>query len=241
MNNSFKFLVIIILFLFILASFWFVYEYVKINQPQRILVIIGEGKETVVPNVAKINIGVITEGDSLESLPEENLSKMNKIINFLKEQEIDDKDIKTENYSITPKYDYSISPSRIIGYTINQNLSVKVRDLNKIGNILNGVVQQGANNVYGPYFTVDEPEVYLAKAREKAILNAKQKAEIIAKTAGLKLGKIININEYSIPQTIYSYSNGFGGFVDSELEKVPQIKPGSQEIETKITITFEIK
>jgi len=240
MDKSLKNSIIISLFLFVIATFWFVYEYSKTHQPQRTFTVTGEGKEVTIPNIAEIRIGVITDGKDLKNLQQENSNKMNKIINFLKEQGIETKDIKTENYSITPKYDYKTSPYQIVGYTINQNLVVKVRDLTKIGEILEGAVQNGANNVSGPNFTIDEPEVYLAKAREKAILDAKEKAERIAKVAGFKLGKIVSISEYSAPQPIplYLKSISIGG---GETETIPQIEPGSQEIKVQVNITFEIK
>ncbi|GIW67616.1 MAG: outer membrane protein [Candidatus Parcubacteria bacterium] len=240
MDQNLKNSIIISLFLFVIAIFWFVYEYKNINQPQRTFSVTGEGKEVAVPNIAEIRIGVITDGKDLKNLQQENSNKMNKIINFLKEQGIVDKDIKTENYSITPKYDYRTSSYQIVGYTISQNLVVKIRDLTKIGEILDGVVKRGANNVSGPNFTIDESESYLAKAREKAILNAKEKAEIIAKIAGFKLGKIVSISEYSSFPSIPLYSKYVGTSGD-EGETIPQIEPGSQEIKVQINITFEIR
>jgi uncharacterized protein YggE len=239
MDEKLKNLIIIGLFLFMVAVFWFVYEYSKINQPQRTFSVTGEGKEVVIPNIAEIRIGVVTQGKNLADLQNSNTEKVNKIINFLKEQGIDSKDIKTENYSITPNYDYKISPYQIVGYTINQNLLVKVRDLNKIGQILERAVQDGANNVSGPNFTVDEPEVYLEKAREKAIQSAKEKAQKIAQTAGFRLGKIVSINESpeSVPIPFYSL-----GLSEKAMPaSVPQIEPGSREIKASISITYEIK
>ena len=240
MDKELKSSIIISLFLFVVATFWFVYEYSKIHQPLRTFTIAGEGKEIAIPNIAEISISVITEGKDLKTLQEENSNKINKIINFLKEQGIDNKDIKTENYSITPKYDYKTSPYKIVGYIINQNLVVKARDLTKIGNILQEAVKYGANNVSGPNFTLDEPEAYIAKAREKAILDAKEKAERIAKITGFKLGRIINISESYVPQPIplYSRSAGMGG---GEITATPQIELGSQEIKVQVNITYEIK
>ena len=239
MDKTLKNLIILSQLLFAIFGSWFIYEYSKIHQPQRTFSVIGEGKESVIPNIAEIRIGVITEGNDLKNLQQENSDKMNKIINFLKSRGINEEDIKTENYSITPKYDYKFSPYRIVGYTISQNLVVKIRDLTKIGDILQGAVQNGANNVSGPNFTIDEPEVYLEKAREKAILDAKEKAEKIAKVAGFKLGKIVSINEYSMAQPIPLYLKSLG--IGGETEAPPQIEPGSQEIKVQVNITFEIK
>lgn len=239
MDKTLKNSIIAGIFLLVIALFWFVYEYSKTIQPKRTFSVSAEGKEIIIPNIAEVRIGLISEGKDLVELQKENSEKFNKVINFLKSQGIEEKDIKTENYSITPKYRYD-KVTEIVGYTINQSLSVKIRDLKKVGEILNGVVQHGANNIYGLNFTIDDEKIYLDKAREKAIKEAKEKAEKIAKTAGFRLGKIVNITEssgYLPPHSIFLKEMGIGG----ESGIVPQIEPGSQEIKISVTITYEIK
>jgi len=235
MDKTLKITIIIGILIFSFSFLWFVYEYSKTRPELRTFSVSGEGKEIVVPNIVEIRIGVISEGKDLTSLQKENSEKMNKIISFLKEKGIDEKDIQTENYSATPKYDYSKSPYEIVGYTINQDLKVKIRDLSKIGEILSQAVSYGANNVSGPNFTVDDKEVYVERAREKAIKNAKEKAEKIAKSAGFKLGKIVSITESSSYEPIPVMLKEMGG------SEIPQIQPGSQEIKVQVNITFEIK
>jgi uncharacterized protein YggE len=239
MDKTLKITIIVGILIFSFSTLWFVYEYSKSKPVLRTFSVSDEGKEVVVPNIAEIRIGVISEGKDLTTLQKENSEKMNRIINFLKEKGIDEKDIQTENYLVSPKYDYSKSPYKIIGYTISQDLKVKIRDLSKIGEILSQAVNYGANNVSGPNFTVDDKEVYLEKAREKAIKNAKEKAEKIAKTAGFRLGKIISIIESSPfePIPVMLKESGAGGPLISQ----PQIEPGSQEIKVQVTITYEIK
>ena len=241
MDKTLKTTIIVGILIFSFSTLWFVYEYSKSKPVLRTFSVSGEGKEVVMSNIAEIRIGVISEGKDLAALQKENFEKMNRIISFLKERGIDEKDVQTENYLVSPKYDYSKAPYKIVGYTISQDLKVKVRDLSKIGEILSQAVNYGANNVYGPNFTVDDKEVYLEKAREKAIKNAKEKAEKIAKTAGFKLGKIININEIS-PYEIYplSFEKGIQAPTESGVF-YPQIEPGSQEIKVQVNIIFEIK
>jgi uncharacterized protein len=239
MDKTLKITIIVGILIFSFSTLWFVYEYSKSKPVLRTFSISGEGKEVVVPNIAEVRIGVISEGKDLTTLQKENSEKMNRIISFLKEKGIDEKDIQTENYLVSPKYDYSKPPYKIVGYTINQDLKVKVRDLSKIGEILSQAVNYGANNVSGPNFTFDDKEVYLEKAREKAIRNAKEKAEKIAKTVGFRLGKIISIIESSpfepIPVMLKEMRTG------GPLASQPQIEPGSQEIKVQVTITYEIK
>lgn len=240
MDKALRNSIILGIFLLVTAAFWFVYEYSKTITPQRTFSVTGEGKEIVIPNIAEIRIGLISEGKDLVKLQKENSEKFNRVINFLKSQGIEEKDIKTENYSITPKYRYD-KVTEIVGYTINQSLSVKIRDLKKVVEILSGAVQNGANNIYGPNFTIDDEKVYLDKAREKAIKEAKEKAEKIAKAAGFRLGKIVNIIESSgylqPPYPLILKEMGVGG----ESNIPPQIEPGSQEIKISVTITYEIK
>lgn len=239
MDKELKVSIILGIFIFSFASLWFVYEYEQ-GKNLKTFIVVGEGEEKVSANIAEVRIGLITEDKDLNELQRENSEKMNNIIKFLKSQNIDAKDIQTENYSINPKYSYETSSYRIIGYTINQNISVKIRDLSKVGEILTKAVSYGANNVWGPNFVIDNEKIYLEKAREKAIIDAKEKAKKIAKIAGFKLGRIININindEYSpLPSPIQLKST-------SEIINVssPQIEPGIQEIKARVSITYEIK
>ncbi len=237
MDKELKVSIILGIFILSFASLWFVYEYGQ-DRSLKTFIVVGEGKEKVLANIAEVKIGLITEGKDLNELQKENSEKMNNIIKFLKSQNIDSKDIQTENYSINPKYSYETSSYRIIGYTINQNISVKIRDLSKIGDILAKAVSYGANNVWGPNFVIDNEKIYLEKAREKAIIDAKEKAKKIAKVAGFKLGRIININdEYSpLPSPIQlKYTEGIIS------ASSPQIEPGIQEIKARVNITYEIK
>jgi len=237
----------------ILAGFWFVSSTSGSLPPSRTFYVAGEGKAVAVPDVAELNLGVLTEGGkNLGELQKENSQKINRVISFLKENNIEEKDIKTQSYNISPRYQYfscpaplSVSakpcpPAEIVGYSINQNILVKVRDLGKVGDVLTGVVKNGANNVSGPNFTIDDPTELQNKAREEAIGKAKQKAQAIAKAAGFRLGKLISISETSFPQPMpYLKSAAFEMGGGSEIS--PSIEPGSQEITANVSLTYEIK
>lgn len=238
MDKNLKITIIIGILVVSFSLLWFVYEYSQNKEHSRSFSVIGEGKEIVVPNIAVLRIGVVTKGSDLKVVQKENSEKINKIIDFLKNQGIDEKDIQTENYLVSPEYNYKENPYKIVGYSINQELKVKVRDLVKVGDILQNAVNYGANTVNGPNFEVDDQNIYLEKAREKAILDAKEKAEKIAKTAGFRLGKIVIIEDFSMPPPIYSFK---GGAVPEMLSTSPQIQPDSQEIKIQVQIIYEIK
>lgn len=234
---------------FVGASVWYVNSFSKSVSPSRTFSVTSEGKIIAIPDIAQLSFGVISEGGkNLSSLQKENSEKANQVITFLKEKGIEAKDIKTQSYNITPRYQHSscLEPiteekpcplSEIVGYTINQTLAVKIRDLNKIGDILSGVVEKGANIASGPNFTIDDPNQLKDQARKEAIVKAKEKAKAIAEAGGFKLGKLISLNEgiYFPPPSPFMAKEAVGGGVP------PIIEPGSQEISVNVTLTYEIK
>lgn len=216
----------------------------------------GEGKVVSVPDVATFTFSVITEGGkNIGDLQKQNVDKINKAISFVKESGVEDKDIKTEQYSVEPRYQYSscgslygsssvCPPPEIVGYTIRQSVLVKVRDFDKAGDVISGVVEKGANSVSQLQFTIDDQTKVLAEAREQAIEKAKEKAEQIADAAGFSIGKLISIDENGYTPTpmyrnakVMDYATGVGG---AGLESA-SIEPGSQEVTTYVTLRYEIK
>ena len=211
----------------------------------------AEGEVQTTPDVANFSFSVITEGGlGVETLQQENTEKMNAIITVVKARGVDAADIKTTNYSVSPRYtqyyrcdEAPCPPREIVGYTVTQNVAVKVRDFAVIGALLTDITEAGANNVYGPNFAIDDLTQAQNDAREVAISKAKEKAKQMAKAGGFKLGKLISINEGSdyYPQFARSYlsmdeSMGKGGGIEAAV-----IEPGSEDVKINITLTFEIK
>lgn len=201
---------------------------------------IGEGKVRAEPDTAKVDIGLITEGKDSIAVQNANSDKMNAVIKFLKdEQKIAGEDIKTNNYSLSPKYDYIKGKSILTGYILNQTLAVMVRDLSKIGKVLDGSVEKGANQINSVSLFVDKPEELKNKAREEAIKQAKEKAVATSKISGLKLGRLVGFIEgfSGEPPIFYETLKTSGG----GMAPAPQIEPGTQEIKVSITLTYLIK
>ena len=228
----------------------------------------AEGKVVAQPDIAQFSFSVIDEGENLLTIQKENTQKANAIIDFLKKQGIDALDIKTTDYNISPKYTYyncnepvsvgsqqvesasSFSkpkpcpPPKITGYTLTQTISVKIRDFSKIGDVLFGIVEYGANNVSSLVFTVDDPTKLENEARKEAILKAKERAKQIAEAGGFKLGKLLSIEEGYYPSDVYRY--GVGGGESFSTAKplsasAPTIEPGSKEIKATVTLRYEIE
>lgn len=258
--------VIIAVLLFALAYLRYVDSYAKNVEPAsfRSFTVTGEGKAVAIPDVAQFTFSVITEGGKkIADLQKENTDKTNKIIEFLKKLGVEAKDIKTINYSVDPKYQYyscppviyqeggaqssprPCPPPEISGYTISQTVSVKVRNFDKSGEILAGVVENGANSVSQLNFTIDDRSAVEQEAREEALSRAKEKAVATAKAGGFKLGRLLTIEEGSAPYPIPYESYGYGGASPLVADKAalppPTLEPGSQEITVTVSLKYEIQ
>ncbi|MBU2633540.1 SIMPL domain-containing protein [Patescibacteria group bacterium] len=240
--------IITALLVFAYSCFDYTKTYSKSVEPSsfRSFTTSGEGKVTAIPDVANFGFKVVTEGGrDISSLQEENTNKMNKIIEFVKNEGVEAKDIKTENYRIEPRYqrseckEFVCPPPEIVGYTINQAIVVKVRDFDKIGSILSNSVNLGANSVSGPSFAIDDMEVARSEARDEAIKKAQEKAEAIADSADFRIGRLLGIYEGGAYAQYYaegvSLSKAMGG------DLAPSIEPGSQDVTVSISLTYEIK
>ncbi len=244
------------------SAFSYVNTYADSTEPGNFksFAVTGEGKVALRPDVAEFNFGVVTEGGTnIGTLQEQNTSKVNKAIEFLKGLGIDEKDIKTENYSLEPRQEYSncgrypyaggvetCPPPRIVGYTVRQGVAVKMREaqFDKIGEALSGVVTNGANTVSGLNFTVDDRLKAENDARALAIEQAKMKAEATADAGDFSLGELLSIDEgYAGPYyNKYSMAGGMAmsDRAESAAMPAPAIEPGSQEIIINVTLRYEI-
>jgi len=198
----------------------------------------GEGKVFTKPDIALVTLSVVTEGKNVGDVQDRNTKKMNSVIDFLKKFGVEEKDIKTTNYNLYPRYSYEpVKIPQIIGYEISQGLEIKIRNLDKVGEILAGSVDAGVNQVYSLYFKVDKDEEFKANARALAIENAKKKAQETAAQLGVRLGKLISFNEGTeYPYPVYRGMEGIGGGGEA-----PNIQVGENEILVTVTLVYEIQ
>ncbi len=209
---------------------------------QYTITIDGEGKVTATPDVAVVSLGVQSDAKTVKAAQGDNSKKMNDIVSAVKATSVKDADIQTTPYNIYPKYNYdkNTGASNIVGYTVSQSVTVKVRNLDSVGGILFKAGELGANQVGGVQFTVDNPENLKVQAREKAIENARTKANVLFDKLGLKPGRIVSYNE-SGPGSVYPVymkeaAYGMGGGAPA-----PSIETGSLDITVDVSLTFEIK
>lgn len=201
----------------------------------------GEGKVTGVPDIARIQLGYSIEKRTVAEAQKDNTAKMNSLTEKLKKDfKIDAKDIQTANYYISPQYDWNEGRQTLRGYLVSQNLNVKVRQMDKVSGIIEAAGSVGLNQAGNLTFEIDNPEKLRQEAREKALAQAKDKAETLARVVGVKLGKIISFSESANPPgPIYpTYSSfdkvGLGGGA------APSIEAGSNEIIIMATVEYEI-
>lgn len=211
--------------------------------PSRTFSVSAEGKVTVSPDIAITSFSVVTEGADTEKIADENNKKINEAVDFIVLQGVDKKDIKTTQYNLNPKYSYNkqTGQSFIYSYSLTQTVSIKIRDLAKIGKILSGLPKIGINQMGSISFDIDEPEKYLSEARTQAFEKARVKAENIAEANGVGLGNVISFYEYqSSPNFYRAESLGMGGNV-SGAPVIPQIQPGTQEVTVQVTVNYAIR
>ncbi|OGK21891.1 hypothetical protein A3C23_00905 [Candidatus Roizmanbacteria bacterium RIFCSPHIGHO2_02_FULL_37_13b] len=205
------------------------------------LAVVGEGKLDIVPDIAYVDAGItVNAADSVQIAKDTINSTNNKIVESLKNLGIRKEDIKTSNYSIYPDYSYDNNVNKIRGYTGNATVSITVRDINQVPQVIEKATQAGANQVNGARFSIEKPENYREKVRDMAITNAKEQALKLAKNLGIRLGRITNIVESSpdntyMPYAMKSLPMGGGGGGPAEME------PGTQTVTSTVTLYFEKK
>lgn len=239
--------VLLSLFLLALIANYSVAVYQKVQSSQKdkeIITLSATGEVDAKPDVALASISVMTEGKDPKAVQDANSAKINKVTQYLKDSGVNDDDIKTQNYNLYPRYDYPEGAQVLSGYTLYQTVVIKMRELEKVGDIMKGVVQSGANTIDSLNFIIDDPNDIKQEARKLALENAKAKAQELAKVVGLSLGKVRSFSEgeTGFPPPIYdypyerslNYGEGGGG-------AAPDIQPGSTKVTALVYVTFELK
>lgn len=203
----------------------------------------GLGKATAIPDIVLLNLGIQSQDKTVAQAQKAAIETMNKIMQVLKSHGIADKDIQTTQYNIDQltRWDEVQRTNIVIGYQITNMVTVKIRDLNKTGTIIDDTAQAGGDliRINRINFTVDEPEPLLKIARDKAVQDAMDKAKQMAQTSGLKLGRITYINEStpSIPMTQNVYMKMAGA--DMAASPTP-ISAGELEFQVNVQLVYEI-
>ena len=215
----------------------------------------GEGEVLAKPDLGSFSFAVRAEGETATEAQDKSAEAINAILGYLESAGVDEKDIKTQYYNLNPRYRYEeracafdgyCPPGEPIidGYEVSQNVSVKVRDLESAGDLISGVGERGATNISGLNFTIDDETVLQAEAREKAIADAKEKANELADDLGMKVARIVGFNENGNYYPMYN--RAYGGEMDMAVEETmamsaPSIPTGENTIRSNVSITFELR
>lgn len=213
----------------------------------------GTGKVSAVPDIATISYTISESATTVAQAQDVATKKSNVALALVKDLGVEDTDIKTTSYNVSPTYSYqgpcysSICPpyeSRITGYTVSQTVDLKVRNLDQTGKILASLGDAGVSNLYGPNFVIDDEDELRAEARKEAITEARAKAKELAKDLNVRLVRVVNFWENSGP--IYPYYGraeafGLGGDMTAVASKTPELPAGENEIVVSVSISYEIR
>jgi len=214
---------------------------VQFGQAQpRTISVTGNSEVILAPDIAYVSIGVHTEAKTAKDAVATNNTQTQAVIDAIKGQGVDPKDIQTTNFSVYQQEKFAPTGESLGTYFMTDNtVYVTVRDITKIGDILDASVSAGANSIYGITFDVKDKEAAMASGRDEAMVDAQTQAEQLATAAGVTLGDVQNISYYSsYPSPIY-YDNkamGMGGGGQS----VP-ISPGQMTLTVSVSVTYYIK
>ena len=210
--------------------------------PPRLIAVSGLGEVKTRPDMATISTGVVSEAATAKEALAKNNAAMAAVIAALKNAGVAEDDIQTSDFSVSPKYppyqpNQTTAP-RIVGYTVSNQVTAQVKDLAKLGTILDTLVQAGSNQINGISFGLNEPKAKLDEARKKAVADARAKAELYAEAAGVSLGKVIQISESTavIPMPMYKME----ARAQAADASVP-IAAGQQTVAANVSITYEIQ
>ncbi|NJC97333.1 MAG: DUF541 domain-containing protein [Anaerolineae bacterium] len=210
--------------------------------PLRTISVSGSGQAYLVPDIAYIYVGVHTEKPSASEAVDENNSQTQTMIKALRDFGIDAKDIRTTNFSIWPQERYDPATGTPTGqktYVVDNTVYVTIRDLDKLGELLDTVIAAGANTVNSIQFDVADKEAALKQARAEAVMDAEAQAKELAAAAGVSLGQVqsIGFNE-SVPYPVF---NGKGGGGGAAVEAAVPIQPGQLTLSVTVSMTYSIK
>ncbi len=204
----------------------------------------ADAKVSTAPDIATLSFGVATGRQATAKTAIENIRKnMDNILKAVKDAGIPEKDISTQSFWLSPVYDYSNGLQVPRGYEANQSLSVKVRDLDKVGDVLTVATSAGANQAGGVNFSIDDADKAQAEAREMAINKAKVKAKELADGLGMSLGRLTGFNEgggYAPPSPMMMKAESYGG-AERDMAANLQLPAGEQDVTSYVTLTYELR
>jgi uncharacterized protein YggE len=191
------------------------------------------------PDIATVSAGVVTQAADANSALRQNADQMAKVVAAIRAAGVADRDVQTSGVNLNPQYRYvENQPPAITGYQANNTVNVIVRDIAKLGRILDALVATGANQINGPTFDIDQKEPVLDEARRAALDKARKRADMYAQALGLHVRRIVSIDESGgapIPRPIPMYS-----MAKAARDEATPISPGENVLSVSLNVVFEL-
>jgi uncharacterized protein len=207
--------------------------------PPPAISVTGEATVSVAPDMAQIDGGVTSDAKTARAASEANNAAMGKVLLALKGAGIDEKDYQTSRLSLQPQFAANYNPSDrasgIVSFRASNRVTVKVHDVTKVANVIDVLVGAGANEIGGINFTVTQASKHLDEAREKAIADARRKAEIYARAAGVTLGEPLSISEEGAPVPMYR------GKMAAPMAAGAPVAQGEETLSVTVSVSWAVK
>lgn len=204
-----------------------------------LLTVSAEGMSEGRPDMATVNLGVTTEGQTAQAALQENARRMTALTQALRRAGIAERDIQTSNVSVYPQQQYREGQSPLItGYQANNTVTAKVRNIDATGRVIDAAVAAGGNTVNGVYFSYQDPDRQLDAARRNAIAEARRRAELYASALNMQLVRVVAVQEgggYSPPAPMPMAAR-----MEAQDASTP-IAPGQIETRVSVNVTFELR
>jgi uncharacterized protein len=215
------------------------------QEPARVAVagtqldIVATGEVTRVPDIARINAGVVTQAATATEAIRLNAAQMERVLAALKRAGIAERDVQTSSINLNPEYRYQENqPPVLTGYRASNDVSIRFRDIKETGAVLDALVAQGANQINGPMLEIDKPEAALDEARQEAIRIARARADVYARSLGMRVTRIAAISEAGAapprPMPVMAMR-------DASAAPEMKIMPGEQSLAVTLSVTFELQ
>ncbi|KOF21341.1 membrane protein [Ensifer adhaerens] len=215
------------------------------KEREAIITVAGEGRSSIAPDMAILQLSVVKDAKTAREALDANNKTMAEVLEALKAGGIAERDLQTSGFSVNPQYNYPTNndggnrPPELIGYQVANGVSVRVRDLAKLGEIVDKSVTLGVNQGGGIQFTNDKPEGAITEARKAAVADAIEKAKVLAEAAGVSLGNIVNITEQGFrPEPVPMMRAGMAK--EYAADSVP-VATGENSYNVTVNVTFAIK
>ncbi|MBY5404447.1 SIMPL domain-containing protein [Rhizobium leguminosarum] len=215
----------------------------KAREP--VISVTGDGESSIAPDMAVVNLAVVKQAKTAREALDENNKAMNDVLAALKSGGIAERDLQTSGFSIQPQYNYpqpvdgQQQQPQLIGYQTINSITIRLRDLAKLGAVIDQSVSLGINQGGDIQFTNDKPDAVIDEARKDAVASAVKKAKTLSEAAGVKLGRILEINENAprtMPQPVYRAT-----MMKEASDAAVPVQGGENNYNVSVTVTFAIE